>query len=518
MPYRKMENNNNHACNVEIEPEKVGMAADAPAKQYLVRRSKKLPAWLWISIAQALGIRIRPNDRAIVATVLYASTIVSALVLVISTSTYVIAEFVQHSRVDELKNNQTGILMTGDKVAGSRQKYHTDVMDGIAMVSLTIFWCLLGLYAKNLAYRLYNSSKFLEMVRLHAKTILKVNAAFVFFLLMTTFVAVHNISAYYYWYADRETCSTAGISPILCQIRFIALCVFSIFAILWNSLVGIVLLSVCRTNTMGIRRFIQDLERDAIIYERQRFGSNASYNDLLWVTENDADQSSDGDAEPKMRRRCTTLTNNNVEPTSTDGQLEKGSPKEPMSPGIGLSQRSTLELHDVTSPVIFQNNPPSAAAQSDNETKDQIKPMSTAVVLQRYWRLSCSTRISSVMFQRWTTCVTTLCLSWVAIGLVQWLSYTPHPLQVAEVCIPMMILPLLCAAYAEVNGEGKRLLKCICPMEQRLHALYVMWQSPPQMTIFGMNITYGAMGTAAAGLLLALTSRVVLKQLGAGSS
>jgi hypothetical protein len=37
------------------------------------------------------------------------------------------------------------------------------------MVSLTIFWCLLGLYAKNLAYRLYNSSKFLEMVRLHAK-------------------------------------------------------------------------------------------------------------------------------------------------------------------------------------------------------------------------------------------------------------------------------------------------------------------------------------------------------------
>ena len=34
----------------------------------------------------------------------------------------------------------------------------------------------------------------------------------------------------------------------------------------------------------------------------------------------------------------------------------------------------------------------------------------------------------------------------------------------------------------------------------------------------GMTITYGAMGTAAAGLLLALASRVVLKQLGASSS
>lgn len=42
-----------------------------------------------------------------------------------------------------------------------------------------------------------------------------------------------------------------GLPVLVCQARFIALCVFSIFAILWNSLVGMVLLSVCRTNTMG---------------------------------------------------------------------------------------------------------------------------------------------------------------------------------------------------------------------------------------------------------------------------
>lgn len=50
----------------------------------------------------------------------------------------------------------------------------------------------------------------------------------------------------------------AGVSPLLCQVRFIALCVFSAFAILWNSLVGIVLLSVCRTNTMG-SQFLKNL-------------------------------------------------------------------------------------------------------------------------------------------------------------------------------------------------------------------------------------------------------------------
>lgn len=46
---------------------------------------------------------------------------------------------------------------------------HADIMDGIVMICLNIFWCLLGLYAKNLAFRLYSSAKFLDMVRLHAK-------------------------------------------------------------------------------------------------------------------------------------------------------------------------------------------------------------------------------------------------------------------------------------------------------------------------------------------------------------
>jgi hypothetical protein len=51
-------------------------------------------------------------------------------VLVISTSTYVIAEVVQHSRVGEFRNNQSGILMTGDKLYGSRGTDRADVMDG----------------------------------------------------------------------------------------------------------------------------------------------------------------------------------------------------------------------------------------------------------------------------------------------------------------------------------------------------------------------------------------------------
>ena len=58
----------------------------------------------------------------------------------------------------------------------------------------------------------------------------------------------------------------------------------------------------------------------------------------------------------------------------------------------------------------------------------------------------------------------------------------------------------------------------MCPLEERLLVLHVMWQSPPTMTVFGMSITYGAMATAGLGLLFALASKVILKQIGSGGA
>ena len=56
----------------------------------------------------------------------------------------------------------------------------------------------------------------------------------------------------------------------------------------------------------------------------------------------------------------------------------------------------------------------------------------------------------------------------------------------------------------------------VCPTEDRVAALVALGQSQSaEMTLFGVALTYAALATAAAGLLLALASRVVLKQLGA---
>lgn len=54
--------------------------------------------------------------------------------------------------------------------------------------------------------------------------------------------------------------------------------------------------------------------------------------------------------------------------------------------------------------------------------------------------MKCAARLSSMTFQRWTTCVTALCLTWVAIGLVQWLSRTPRPLEVVQVLSSLILI------------------------------------------------------------------------------
>ena len=51
--------------------------------------------------------------------------------------------------------------------------------------------------------------------------------------------------------------------------------------------------------------------------------------------------------------------------------------------------------------------------------------------------------------------VTVSILFWSAVRIVYWLSHTPTLYGVLSLILPLMILPLLSSAYAEVNYEGK---------------------------------------------------------------
>ena len=66
----------------------------------------------------------------------------------------------------------------------------SDVLDGTVSIMMMILYIGLGVYSHRLAYRLFVHPKFLELMRLHSKTIIKLNAAVVLQIILVTFVIV----------------------------------------------------------------------------------------------------------------------------------------------------------------------------------------------------------------------------------------------------------------------------------------------------------------------------------------
>lgn len=106
-----------------------------------------------------------------------------------------------------------------------------------------------------------------------------------------------------------------------------------------------------------------------------------------------------------------------------------------------------------------------------------------------------------------------LVVIWLTMNLVMWLTYDPSLLDLANFFLPLALLPLLSSAYAEVNVEGARLLKFICLIEERLQLIYVLQNSPLQMTVFGFTLSYSTITTAAFGILLAFASKVLIQEI-----
>ena len=66
----------------------------------------------------------------------------------------------------------TQVLFNGYDIASEMTK--TDIIDGTTVTIIELLFIGLGIYAHRLAYRLFVHPKFLDMMRLHAKTVFKV--------------------------------------------------------------------------------------------------------------------------------------------------------------------------------------------------------------------------------------------------------------------------------------------------------------------------------------------------------
>ena len=157
-----------------------------------------------------------------------------------------------------------------------------DILDGTVTIMVMTFFCGLGVYSHRLAYRLFVHPKFLDMLRLHSKSVMKLNAAFLLFIILSSFVIVLNVSTIDYSYdynynisvinekpeptpapltnaTDINPCQQVEIQVEICQIYWASQIIFSIFFLVWNLLVAVVLVSVARTQVKLCTTFQQHL-------------------------------------------------------------------------------------------------------------------------------------------------------------------------------------------------------------------------------------------------------------------
>ncbi|KAJ9586174.1 hypothetical protein L9F63_020179, partial [Diploptera punctata] len=217
---------------------------------------------------------------------------------------------------------------------------------------------------------------------------------------------------------------------MVCKFRFVCQAVFSVFALLWNILVAVVLVSVCRTHTISIRKFILELEKDAVICNTRDDAARQVKNNYAFVDDDyfdDLTEDSDGDQENRRG-------NNKI--------------------GDSAQTLSTVLAESPGTSVYARGDSPTPSTANNVQTF-----MSNAEILQCYWSLMVKLRISSFALQRWMVSVMALIIVWAAMNLVHWLSHDPQLYDVLNFIIPLLLLPLLCSAYSEVNNEGVRVPK-----------------------------------------------------------
>jgi len=417
--------------------------------------AKKIPGWLWTILASVLGISKNPDETQFLSTILYFLTFSSATISFVLNALFSAYDIIsEHTR--------------------------SDILDGAVSIMLTSFYCGLGVYSQRLAYRLLVNPKILDMLRLHSKKVIKLNSAFLVFVLLSSFVAIFNLSSINNTYRFNQNfkipehikndtdkfisinpCQVVELPIYICQTFWISQVVYSGFFLVWNLLIAVVLVSVARTQTILIRKFLKEVEKDANTLDKKMQEFQAQNSDTnepryFWFEENQIvdilDEEEDND--------------------------------------------SLEEIEDEVS-----------------DRKEHV--MTNQEIVTKYWTISMNVRLVSVKLQRWMSTIIGLVCAWTAIRLAHWISHTPTWYGVLMLLMPLVLIPLLTSSYAEVNYEGAKAVQSIFPTEGRIRMFRYLYGQNIQMTVYSHAITYGTIGTVVAGVLAAFTSKILLQEIGA---
>jgi len=472
--------------------------------------AKKIPYWLWIVIAKSLGIKLHPTEKPVLSAILHIATFGSATALFCTNAWYCLyAVMSNHTK--------------------------KDILDGTVTIMVMTFFCGLGVYSHRLAYRLFVHPKFLDMLRLHSKSVMKLNAAFLLFIILSSFVIVLNVSTIDYSYGynynisvindkpeptpapltnatDINPCQQVEIQVEICQIYWASQIIFSIFFLVWNLLVAVVLVSVARTQTINIRKFLRELEQDAFLLDRKlqvSYGKTMKddLKNFVWM---DDDQIADifdqdkikADGNGEINRDDRRLSSTSAQ--FTDLQLRLGSENVQVEENVQDSYQGNSSRFQQLDSVI-----------ENAESSFTPHIMSEQEIMHKYWKISMNVRLASIALQRWMSSIVGMISAWSAIRMVYWLSHSPSWYGVAMFIVPLLLLPLLASSYAEVNYEGVKVIQSILPTEKRVQLFQYLYGQPIQMTVYGHAISYGTIGTVVAGILAAFASKILLQEMSA---
>lgn len=442
---------------------------------FSVKQSSQLPVWLWLLLARCLRVPL-PGRRACrfvpsVGLLLQVLTVLSCIGLCLVHMVY-----------------EVRLIMVSQ--GESKTLYRC------ISIFLVVSWCIFGLYGRRLARRLFSHPAFIKDIRMHSKTLLKINAAALAIILGAVFLSVNAYSSRAM--IQGETCALIGFPRAICTMHFFLHVIYSVFSLMWHGLVCMVLVSVARTHTIGIRRFIKELEADAVSYEicnakQYYFGSPMTIEDIceesVWI-------------ENKMSASGSYIPDDCYEQASSPRHVQLRSCED----GPGISVLSGTYDADVT-----------RSAELSVATSQAPRSLSIAEILHVYWKVSCRLRLTGRALQRWVGSLIALVVFWCSSQLVTWLNHSPTVWEVVQFVCPLTLLLVVTSCIAEVNLEGSRMLKCIRPSEERIPMMNFLLKSPIQLTTFGFSLSYGTIMTVVLGVLMAFASKLIIVEIQANT-
>ena len=133
-----------------------------------------------------------------------------------------------------------------------------------------------------------------------------------------------------------------ALSPVL-QV------IFSVFFLVWNLLVAVVLVSVARTQTINIRKFLRELEHDALLLDgrlRTSYGEKRPMKEdlknLIW---SDDDHLADVFQESRIKQEVGVLDNR---VSRTDTVRQRGSISDLSEPAPALGSDGSRRESNIT--------------------------------------------------------------------------------------------------------------------------------------------------------------------------